>query len=224
MTSAAAGLKPCGESRYRDLAERASVTVGSRSSVDRIALLGRQLQAAKCPPVVALEEISERMYGRIAAAPWVGECKYKVVWHDMPSTDRELVLTTLPVTNQKLTILAGNFRSAYRVDLRSKLGPLVLVVSHQDGDPEPGDPKPRNPAECPPECPPEITLSDCQTNQAKAIAAEGGGSKTLRVLTGDFNVTAASQRYRSIVADDSPTQRPSTSLRSTARKIALLSG
>jgi len=168
---------------------------------DRIALLGRQLQAAKCPPVVALEEISERMYGRIAAAPWVGECKYKVVWHDMPSTDRELVLTTLPVTNQKLTILAGNFRSAYRVDLRSKLGPLVLVVSHQDGDPEPGDPKPCNPAECPPECPAEITLSDCQTNQAKAIASEGGGSKTIRVLTGDFNVTAASQRYRSIVAD-----------------------
>ena len=168
---------------------------------DRIALLGRQLQAAKCPPVVALEEISERMYGRIAAAPWVGECKYKVVWHDMPSTDRELVLTSLPVTNQKLTILAGNFRSAYRVDLRSKLGPLVLVVSHQDGDPEPGDPKPCNPAECPPECPPEITLSDCQTNQAKAIASDGGGSKTLRVLTGDFNVTAASQRYRSIVAD-----------------------
>ena len=168
---------------------------------DRIALLGRQLQAAKCPPVVALEEISERMYGRIAAAPWVGECKYKVVWHDMPSTDRELVLTSLPVTNQKLTILAGNFRSAYRVDLRSKLGPLVLVVSHQDGDPEPGDPKPCSPAECPPECPAEITLSDCQTNQAKAIASEGGGSKTLRVLTGDFNVTAASQRYRSIVAD-----------------------
>src|SRR5438045_5046937 len=79
---------------------------------DRIALLGRQLQAAKCPPVVALEEISERMYGRISAAPWVDQCKYKVVWHDMPSTDRELVLTTLPVTSQKLTILAGNFRSA----------------------------------------------------------------------------------------------------------------
>jgi len=168
---------------------------------DRMALLGRQLQAAKCPQVVALEEISERTYGRVTAAPWVKQCKYKIVWHDMPSTDRELVLTTLPVTSQKLTILAGNFRSAYRVELRSKLGPLVLVVSHQDGDPEPGDPKPCNPAECPPECPADITLSDCQTNQAKAIASEGGNSKTIRVLTGDFNVTAASARYQSIVAD-----------------------
>jgi len=168
---------------------------------DRIALLGQQLQAAKCPQVVALEEIAPRTYDRLAAAPWVKQCKYNIVWHNMPSTDRELVLTTLRVTKQKLTVLAGNFRSAYRVDLRSKLGPLVLVVSHQDGDPEPGDPKPCNPAECPPECPPEITLSDCQTNQAKAIASEGGDSKTIRVLTGDFNVTAASQRYQSIVAD-----------------------
>jgi hypothetical protein len=168
---------------------------------DRMALLGRQLQAAKCPPVVALEEIAPRTYDRVVAAPWVKQCKYKIVWHDMPLVDRELVLTTLPVTSQKLTILAGNFRSAYRVEMRSKIGPLVLVVSHQDGDPRPGDPKPCNPAECPPECPAEVTISDCQTMQAKAIASEGGGSKTVRVLTGDFNVTAASARYQSIVAD-----------------------
>jgi hypothetical protein len=168
---------------------------------DRVALLGQQLQAAKCPPVVALEEISERMYGRIAAAPWVKQCKYEIVWHNMPSVDRELVLTTLPVKNQKLTVLAGNFRSAYRVDLRSKLGPLVLVVSHQDGDPEPGDPKPCNPAECPPECPASVTISDCQTMQAKAIANQGGDKRTIRVLTGDFNVPATSARYQSIVAD-----------------------
>src|SRR6266540_2321007 len=122
------------------------VTSAGASSAPRVALLGRQLQAAKCPQVVALEEISERTYGRVTAAPWVKQCKYKIVWHDMPSIDRELVLTTLPVKSQKLTILAGNFRSAYRVELRSTLGPLVLVVSHQDGDPEPGDPKPCNPA------------------------------------------------------------------------------
>ncbi len=168
---------------------------------DRVALLGRQLQAAKCPPVVALQEIAPRTYDRITAAPWVKQCKYEVVWHNMPLIDRELVLTTLPVTSQKLTVLAGNFRSAYRVDLRSKLGPLALVVSHQDGDPEPGDPEPCNPADCPPECPAEVTISACQTIQAKAIASEGGGSKTIRVLTGDFNVTATSQRYQSIVAD-----------------------
>ena len=168
---------------------------------DRMALLGQELQAAKCPQVVALQEVMPRTYDRVLAAPWVKQCKYKIVWHDMPLTDRELVLTTLPVTSQKLTVLAGNFRSAYRVELRSKLGPLVLVVSHQDGDPDPGDPKPCNPAECPPECPADVTLSDCQTIQAKTLASEGGGTKTIRVLTGDFNVTASSARYQSIVAD-----------------------
>ncbi|HKA92870.1 MAG TPA: hypothetical protein VKE97_03640 [Acidimicrobiia bacterium] len=168
---------------------------------DRIALLGQELRAAKCPPVVALEEIAPRTYDRIAAAPWVKDCKYEIVWHNMPLVDRELVLTTLPVTNQKLTLLAGNFRGAYRVDMRSKLGPLALVVSHQDGDPEPGEPAPCTPADCPPECPAGVTIPDCQTIQAKAMADEGGDKRTIRVLTGDFNVTATSARYRSIVGD-----------------------
>jgi hypothetical protein len=169
---------------------------------DRVALLGQQLRAAKCPPVVALEEISERMYARVTAAPWIKSCKYKVVWHDMPMVDRELVLTTLPVTSQKLTILAGNFRSAYRVELRSKIGPLVMVVSHQDGDPGPGqNAQPCTPADCPAPCPAEATIPACQTIQANALASEGGSRSAIRVLTGDFNVTATSDRYRSLVAN-----------------------
>jgi len=169
---------------------------------DRVALLGQQLQAANCPPVAALQEIAPRNYERVVAAPWVKECKYKIVWHDMPLTDREMVLTTLPATSQKLTVLAGNFRSAYRVELKSKLGPLVLVVSHQDGDPEPGaDPRPCTPEVCPPPCPTTVDQTACQTLQAEALAMEGGGTKAIRVLTGDFNVTASTQRYRSLVAN-----------------------
>jgi hypothetical protein len=169
---------------------------------DRMALLGQQLQAANCPAVVALEEIAQRTYDRVVAAPWVKECKYKIVWHDMPSVDRELVLTTLPVRSQKLTILAGNFRSAYRVELRSKLGPLVLVVTHQDGDSEPGaDPRLCTPEVCPPPCPQNVTQQTCQTIQAAALASEGGGRKAIRVLTGDFNVPSTAERYRLIVDD-----------------------
>jgi hypothetical protein len=168
---------------------------------DRIALLGQQLQAAKCPPVVALEEIATRNYDRLVAAPWVKSCKYQIVWHNMPLTDRELVLTTLPVTSQKLTVLAGDFRSAYRVELKSKLGPLVLVVTHQDGDSEPGaDPRLCTPEVCPPPCPQNVSQQACQTIQAEALASEGGGKKAIRVLSGDFNVTATSERYRSIVS------------------------
>lgn len=168
---------------------------------DRIALLGLLLKAAKCPPVVALEEISPRMYDRVTAAPWVKECKYEIVWHNMPLIDRELVLTTLPVKSQKLTSLAGGFRSAYRLELRSKLGPVVLVVSHQDGDPEPGqDPRPCTPADCPPPCPATVTIPACQTVQAEALSDQGGPRTAIRILTGDFNVTATSDRYRSLVA------------------------
>jgi hypothetical protein len=169
---------------------------------DRMALLGQQLQAAKCPAVVALEEIAPRTYDRVVAAPWVKACKYKIVWHDMPLTDRELVLTTLPVTSQKLTILPGDFRSAYRVELKSKLGPLVLVVTHQDGDSQPGaDPRLCTPEVCPPPCPPEATQQACQTIQAAALASEGGGKKAIRLLTGDLNFPATAERYRALVAD-----------------------
>jgi hypothetical protein len=169
---------------------------------DRMALLGQQLQAAKCPPVVALEEIAQRTYDRVVAAPWVKECKYKIVWHDMPSVDRELVLTTLPVKSQKMTVLAGNFRSAYRVQLKSKLGPLVLVVTHQDGDSQPGaDPRLCTPEVCPPPCPQDVSQQTCQTIQAAALASEGGGRNAIRVLTGDFNVNSTTERYRLLVDD-----------------------
>ena len=169
---------------------------------DRMALLGQQLQAAKCPPVVALEEVAQRTYDRVVVAPWVKDCKYKIVWHDMPSVDRELVLTTLPVKSQKLTILAGDFRSAYRVELRSKLGPLVLVVTHQDGDSQPGaDPRLCTPEVCPPPCPQDVSQQTCQTIQAAALASEGGGRNAIRVLTGDFNVNSTSDRYLRIVDD-----------------------
>ena len=169
---------------------------------DRMALLGQQLQAARCPQVVALEEVAQRTYDRVVAAPWVKDCKYKVVWHDMPSVDRELVLTTLPVRNQRLTVLAGNFRSAYRVELRSKLGPLVLVVTHQDGDSQPGaDPRLCTPEVCPPPCPQDVSQQTCQTIQAAALASEGGGRNAIRVLTGDFNVPPTSERYRLLVDD-----------------------
>jgi hypothetical protein len=169
---------------------------------DRMALLGQQLQAAKCPPVVALQEIAQRTYDRVVAAPWVRECKYKIVWHDMPSVDRELVLTTLPVKSQKLTVLAGNFRSAYRVELKSRLGPLVLVVTHQDGDSQPGaDPRLCTPEVCPPPCPQDVSQQTCQTIQAAALASEGGGRNAVRVLTGDFNVDSTTERYRLLIDD-----------------------
>ena len=46
------------------------------------------------------------------------------------------MLTTLPITSTKVIKLVGGFRTASRVVLSSDVGPLVLVVTHQDGDRE----------------------------------------------------------------------------------------
>ena len=169
---------------------------------DRVELLGRHLQDAKCPQVVALEEIGEPMYARISGAPWVQDCKYEVVWHGQPGPDHELVLTTLPVKSEQLTILAGNFRGAYRLVLQSKVAPVVLVVSHQQGDPGPDDPpEPCTTEVCPPPCSVSDSVPACQTLQAEQLATKGGPKGALRILSGDFNVTATSDRYRGLIAN-----------------------
>ena len=169
---------------------------------DRVELLGRHVQDAKCPQVVALEEIGEPMHARISGAPWVQDCKYEVVWHGQPGPDHELVLTTLPVKSEQLTILAGNFRGAYRLVLQSKVAPVVLVVSHQQGDPGPDDPpEPCTTDVCPPPCSVSDSVPACQTLQAEQLATKGGPKGALRILSGDFNVTATSDRYRGLVAN-----------------------
>jgi hypothetical protein len=169
---------------------------------DRVALLGRHVQGAECPQVVALEEIGEPMYARISAAPWVQDCGYDVRWAGVPGPDHELVLTTLPVKRDELTILAGNFRGAYRLQLQSKVAPVVLVVSHQQGDPGPTDPpEPCSADVCPPPCTTTDSVPACQTLQAEQLATKGGPKRALRILAGDFNVTATSDRYRKLVAN-----------------------
>ena len=169
---------------------------------DRVALLGQHVQEAKCPEVVALEEVGEPMYARISNAPWVQDCGYSVEWPGVPGPDHELVLTTLPVKSEKLTILAGNFRGTYRLVLQSKLAPVVLVVSHQQGDPGPEDPpEPCSDDVCPPPCSTSDSVPACQTLQAEQLASKGGPKGALRILSGDFNVTSTSDRYRGLIAD-----------------------
>ena len=169
---------------------------------DRVALLGRHLQDARCPEVVALQEVSDRMVTRLTNAPWVQSCGYDVVSHGTPGPDHEFVLTTLPVRSQRFIVLAGNFRGAYRVVLQSKLAPVVLVVSHQDGDAGPDEPPaPCTNEQCPPPCSQSDSIPACQTIQGEQLASRGGPKGALRILSGDFNVTSTSDRYQSLVAD-----------------------
>jgi hypothetical protein len=170
---------------------------------DRVALLMSQLEAAHCPQVVGLQEINLNLAGLLdKAVPKTCNGKYRIVLGGKPkSLDTERVLTTLPVRSTKVVKLAGGFRTASRVVMRSPIGPLVLVVTHQDGDPEGKPPGPpcKN---CQPQCKAaQVDILACQTVVAAGLAEGTGGTKAARVLMGDFNFTPANRRYQALVAD-----------------------
>jgi len=168
---------------------------------DRVDLFMQQLEAADCPEVVGLQEINANLAKLLdKAVPKTCAGQYEVVLGGKPQTlDTERVLTTLPVRSTKVIKLTGAFRTASRVVLKSPLGPLVVVVTHQDGDPEVPSPPCRN---CPPPCRAvQVDTLACQTVLASKLARDAGGANATRVLMGDFNVTPASARYQGLVAD-----------------------
>jgi hypothetical protein len=170
---------------------------------NRVALLMRQLEAAKCPEIVGLEEINVNLAGLLGrAVPKICGGRYSIVLGGKPKTlDTERVLTTLPVKSTKVEKLVGAFRTASRIVLSSPVGPLVLVVTHQDGDPEDKPPGPPCKS-CPPVCKSkQATIFACQTVAASALADEVGGPKSFRVLMGDFNFTSANPRYHALIGD-----------------------
>lgn len=180
-----------------------AATVGCQAP-DRVELLMEQLEDAKCPEVVGLQEINANLAKLIdKALPKVCDGEYEVVFSKKPGTlDTERVLTTLPVKSSKILKLTGAFRTASRVVLDSPIGPLVVVVTHQDGDPEdqPVQPPCRN--TCPPVCiDAQVSVLACQTVMAADLADSAGGAKATRVLMGDFNVTPTNPRYQMLVAD-----------------------
>ncbi len=170
---------------------------------DRMELLGRRLQEASCPEVVGLQEVSGRVYDLVEALPVIDECGYDLVLRRPKSIDQEVVLTTLDVKATKVVKLSG-FRTASRVELAADLGPVVLVVTHQDGDPEPGAPSAGATCKrkvCPKVCEPGSPFLACQTTVSADLAERVGGKRAVRILMGDFNVTPASGRYLGLVDD-----------------------
>jgi hypothetical protein len=168
---------------------------------DRVELLARDLEDAKCPEVVGLQEISRPLYDLIEKrAKTLCDGKYQLVFGPPKGIDTELVLTTLPVTGQKVEKLVGNFRTASHVTLESDLGPVSLVVTHQEGDPATGVSAPCA-NHCPPVCPTTTPVFECQTVAAAKLADAKGDRGSVRILMGDFNVTPKSLRYQHLVAD-----------------------
>jgi endonuclease/exonuclease/phosphatase family metal-dependent hydrolase len=171
---------------------------------DRMALLGQRLEDAECPQIVGLQEVSRRVGRLVAKLPVIDACDYEIVFGRPDALDQELVLTTLDVKAKKVVELVGNLRTASRVELTSPLGPVVLVVTHQDGDIAPGEPGADATCTeevCPPPCAPGSPFLACQTAVAADLADRGRPPRAIRILMGDFNVTPASARIQGLVAD-----------------------
>jgi endonuclease/exonuclease/phosphatase family metal-dependent hydrolase len=168
---------------------------------DRVELLARQLEDSNCPEIVGLQEIQKKLADLLTkATKTLCDGKYEVVFKSTPKgVDTERVLTTLPVKSTKVIKLSGAFRTASRVVFKSPVGPLVLVVTHQDGDPE--TPFVGECKTCKPPCSAETSPFECQTVAAADLATSVGSKRAIRVLMGDFNVDATSERYRSLIAD-----------------------
>lgn len=168
-------------------------------AADRVELLARQLEDAACPDVVGLQEINATL-AELLNERRTALCKgdYDVVFGGRDKgLDTERILTRLPVLGTDVIKLKGNFRTASRAVLRSPVGPLVVVVTHQDGDPETASTT--TCPSCRPPCRQDLSVFQCQTTAAAHLADEAGGKKAIRVLMGDFNVPPGSARYQSLL-------------------------
>jgi endonuclease/exonuclease/phosphatase family metal-dependent hydrolase len=166
----------------------------------RVQLFGRQLEAAKCPQVVAIEEVDPVMRDLLREqAKTICSGDYEVVTDDDPSIDRELVLTTLPVVGQKRVRLAGPLRTALWVRFRSPVGPLDVVATHLASG---SDDRPCDRSTCPSICRAEDTLNTCQGRQAAELLEERALPASVGVLMGDLNARPRDPTMKAILARD----------------------
>jgi endonuclease/exonuclease/phosphatase family metal-dependent hydrolase len=149
--------------------------------------------------VVALQEIDPRMHGLVSQLrETVCHGDYREAWVDDPASDRELVLTTLPIVDVERIQLAGPLRTALWARLRSRLGTVDLVVTHTGAG---SDTQGRGGALCTrllckPPCQTGESMVTCQIGQARDYLMAKHAPAAIALLVGDLNVAPGSPPYR----------------------------
>jgi endonuclease/exonuclease/phosphatase family metal-dependent hydrolase len=110
--------------------------------------------------------------------------RYRIVGLGDPSSDREVVLTTLPVLGHERVRLAGPLRDALYVRVKASLGALDVVATHLASG---SDDRPCDPATCRAPCQARDTLKTCQGREAAALLDARRSPRTVGVLMGDLN-------------------------------------
>ncbi len=159
---------------------------------NRVRLFARQLQEAGCPQVVSVEEsdpvmdriLKAEVHAPVAGANTLCGGRYTIVGLGDPSSDREVVLTTLPVLGHERVSLAGPLRDALWVRLKAALGPLDVVATHLASG---SDDRPCDASTCRPPCRVADSLKTCQGREAAALLDHRRTPESVGILMGDLN-------------------------------------
>jgi endonuclease/exonuclease/phosphatase family metal-dependent hydrolase len=169
---------------------------------DRVALLARLLTEARCPDVVALQEVSSWMHDLVTATlPVLCDGRYRMVTDGLRALDTEVVLTPLPVRGMERTRLAGGQRTALWVRVAASLGSVDVVVTHvgagADGQGRGGAPCAA--LGCEPPCRPTDAVVTCQVEEVIRVLERHRSAAGVGLLVGDFNVVPGSPPYRLLI-------------------------
>jgi endonuclease/exonuclease/phosphatase family metal-dependent hydrolase len=174
---------------------------------DRMALLAREIEAAGCPDVVALEEVAP-WWRDLLVARSATLCAgvYHVVSPPVgvPYFDAETVLSKLTTSGAQRFDLADRAeqRRALRVELRTSRGPVILVVTHvgtgADDNGNGGASCARS-RDCPPPCDQAGSAFACQIVQLRDIAASHtNDGRIATVIVGDMNLVPTATPLRAL--------------------------
>ena len=154
---------------------------------ERVELFGRQLQRARCPEVVGVQEADPQVVDHLRrlARRWCGG-RYRLVGAGDPGSDREVVLTRGRVVAHRRFRLAGPLRTALWVRLATGVGLVDLMVTHLASS---SDDRPCDPATCPPPCRPADRLNTCQARQVADLLDERRHPRSVGIVAGDLNAT-----------------------------------
>jgi endonuclease/exonuclease/phosphatase family metal-dependent hydrolase len=164
---------------------------------ERLDLLGRWIEAAGCPDVVTLQEVSQAQAPTLVAR-LAGLCGgvYEPLAVLDNFFDNQLHLARHPATRVELTRLYRGFRSVLWTRLDHPLGPLDVFSTHLASSSD-GAQRPCG-ADCPAECiaAGAANVRQCQAVQVAELAAGRPPAPAPALVAGDLNDPPGSFVYR----------------------------
>ena len=153
----------------------------------RVELLFRQLEAARCPQIVGLAEISTRQVELIPPLlPSLCGGRYTLLYEpgDGAVVDEEMILTSLDVLEHSYVDLANFPWSGLWAKVDSPIGVVDFIVVHQASS---SNNPPCTAESCPPICTVGEETGTCHTRQLIAFMDAHATPGGVQIVSGDLN-------------------------------------